>query len=140
MTESESTKESQTNVMESASVLKYISLVLLTAQNAVFILSMRYVRTREGDMFFTTSAVILQEAIKCFVSLIIILVQEGSVKGWLHHLNENILKNPLDCIKVSVPSLVYTLQNNLIFIGVSNLDAAVFQVGYNRLFLLKELH
>ncbi|XP_060557334.1 UDP-galactose translocator-like isoform X2 [Ruditapes philippinarum] len=123
-----------------ASVLKYISLVLLTAQNAVFILSMRYVRTREGDMFFTTSAVILQEAIKCFVSLIIILVQEGSVKGWLHHLNENILKNPLDCIKVSVPSLVYTLQNNLIFIGVSNLDAAVFQVGYNRLFLLKELH
>lgn len=61
--------------------------------------------------------------------IILFVLQEGSVKGWLQHLNENILKNPLDCIKVSVPSLVYTLQNNLIFIGVSNLDAAVFQVG-----------
>ncbi|XP_053378383.1 UDP-galactose translocator-like [Mercenaria mercenaria] len=132
MTSTETSKESQPKAMElnSASLLKYMSLVLLTAQNAVFILSMRYVRTREGDMFFTTSAVILQEAIKCLLSLIIILVQEGSVKGWLLHLNDNILRNPLDCIKVSVPSLIYTLQNNLIFIGVSNLDAAVFQVTY----------
>lgn len=128
----DTTKESQSKSMEllSGTVLKYMSLVLLTAQNAIFILSMRYVRTREGDLFFTTTAVILQEAIKCFISLIIILVQEGSVKAWLHHLHDNIIKQPLDCVKVSVPSLVYTLQNNLIFIGVSNLDAAVFQVTY----------
>lgn len=55
--------------------LKYLSLVLLTAQNAIFILSMRYVRTREGDLFFTTTAVILQESIKCLISLLIILAQ-----------------------------------------------------------------
>ncbi|XP_052234225.1 UDP-galactose translocator-like [Dreissena polymorpha] len=114
----------------SGSLLKYVSLVLLTVQNAVFILSMRYVRTRAGDMFFTTTAVILQEAIKCLISMIIILVQERSVFGWLRHLHENIVLQPLDCVKVSLPSLVYMLQNNLIFIAVSNLDAAVFQVTY----------
>ncbi|KAH3777753.1 hypothetical protein DPMN_179201, partial [Dreissena polymorpha] len=113
----------------SGSLLKYVSLVLLTVQNAVFILSMRYVRTRAGDMFFTTTAVILQEAIKCLISMIIILVQERSVFGWLRHLHENIVLQPLDCVKVSLPSLVYMLQNNLIFIAVSNLDAAVFQVA-----------
>ena len=67
------------NLSFSGAFLKITSLVLLTAQNAVFILSMRYVRTRGGDMFFTTTAVILQEAIKCFMSLIIILVQVGCV-------------------------------------------------------------
>lgn len=131
---SEKSAESLPPVMDQNStrgtMLKYLSLVLLTAQNAVFILSMRYVRTRAGDLFFTTTAVILQESIKCLISLIIILVKEGSLKLWLQHLNDNIIKQPLDCLKISVPSLVYTLQNNLIFIGVSNLDAAVFQVTY----------
>ena len=82
-------------------------------------------------MFVSTTAVILQESIKCFASLMIILVQEGGVRGWLRHLNENIINQPLDCLKISVPSLVYTLQNNLIFVAVSNLDAATFQVSQN---------
>lgn len=65
------------------------------------------------------------------IPFIIWMFQEKSVTGWLKHLKENIILQPLDCVKVSVPSLVYTLQNNLIFIGVSNLDAAVFQVPCN---------
>lgn len=132
LNEKTSEKEETVTTMEkpTGSYLKYLSLVLLTAQNTVFILSMRYVRTREGAMFVSTTAVILQESIKCFASLMIILVQEGGVRGWLRHLNENIINQPLDCLKISVPSLVYTLQNNLIFVAVSNLDAATFQVTY----------
>ena len=109
--------------------LKYVSLVLLTAQNTIFILSMRYVRTRSGAMFVATTAVIMQESIKCLASNIIIIIQEGGIRAWLRHLNDNILKQPLDCLKILVPSLVYTLQNNLIFVAVSNLDAATFQVS-----------
>lgn len=116
--------------MENGHFLKYISLVLLTAQNAVFILTMRYARTREGEMFFITTAVILQEAIKCIVSMLIILIQERSLSAWLRHLHENIIQKPIECMKISVPSIVYTLQNNLILVAVSNLDAAVFQVTY----------
>lgn len=55
--------------------LKYISLVLLTLQNALLILVMRYVRTREGDMFIATTAVIMSEVFKFGACLIIILIQ-----------------------------------------------------------------
>ena len=110
--------------------LKYVSLATLTLQNAVFILMMRYVRTREGNMFMSTTAVIMSEVLKCAACLPIILFQEGSLMGWLRHLNENILQQPMDCLKISVPSILYTLQNNLLFVAVSNLDAAVFQVSY----------
>lgn len=35
--------------------LKYVSLVTLTLQNAVLGLSMRYARTRSGDMFLSST-------------------------------------------------------------------------------------
>lgn len=110
--------------------LKYVSLVLLTLQNALLILVMRYVRTREGEMFVATSAVIMSELFKFFTCLVIILVQEGSVKAWLNLLYQDIIMEPMDCLKVSVPSLIYVLQNNLLYVAVSNLDAATYQVTY----------
>ena len=55
--------------------MKYLSLVLLTLQNAALILVMRYVRTRPGDMFFATTAVVLSESFKLLTSLGIILYE-----------------------------------------------------------------
>ncbi|XP_005094970.1 UDP-N-acetylglucosamine transporter [Aplysia californica] len=110
--------------------MKYVSLVLLTLQNAVLILVMRYVRIREGDMFVATTAVIMSELFKFCTCLLIIFIQEGSVQRWLQLLYQDIVCEPLDCLKVCVPSLVYVLQNNLLYIAVSNLDAATFQVTY----------
>jgi UDP-sugar transporter A1/2/3 len=75
-----------------------------------------------------TTAVIMSETLKVFASLAIILYQEGSVKKWLQHLNDNIIKQPMDCLKVSIPSIIYVLQNNLLYVAVSNLDAATYQV------------
>lgn len=111
-------------------MLKYLSLIALTAQNAMVILVMRYVRTRGGEMFMATSAVVMSEILKFSSCLLIIFYQQGSMQRFLHHLHENIILQPGDCLKVSVPSLVYTLQNNLLYIALSNLDAATFQVTY----------
>lgn len=64
-------------VLKTPEFLKYVSLVLLTLQNALLILIMRYVRTRKGDMFFATSAVVWSELIKAVTSLFIILYMLG---------------------------------------------------------------
>merc|ERR1711976_765412 len=111
--------------------VKHLSLFLLCSQNAVLILVMRYVRVRPGDLFMSTTAVIVAEFCKFTFCLGLIFYQEGmSFRGFSNHLHENIFSQPMDCLKISVPSIVYTLQNNLLYIAVSNLEAATFQVTY----------
>lgn len=111
-------------------MLKQLSLVLLTLQNALLILVMRYTRTRKGDMYFATTAVVLSEGLKVLTSLMILAAQEGTFIKLMCYLRDNIWRQPLDCLKVSVPAFIYTLQNNLLYIALSNLDAATFQVSY----------
>lgn len=41
---------------------------------------------------------------------------------------EHIFCSPKELLKLSVPSVVYAVQNNMAFLALSNLDAAVYQV------------
>jgi len=43
---------------------------------------------------------------------------------------QQIWNNKLDSLKTGIPALLYTIQNNLIYLAISNLDAAVFQVTF----------
>ena len=88
---------------------------------------MRYSRVLSGDMYFTTTAVLFSEFSKMVVCLLIIFYQQRS--NFLSHLHEAIVVNWLDTLKMSVPAIVYMLQNNLQYVAVSNLEAAVFQVS-----------
>ena len=108
-----------------------MSLVTLTIQNALLILSMRYSRVIAGKMYITTTAVLFSEFTKMIVCLGIIFYQQnGLVRKWLYHLHEEIVVNWKDTLKMSVPAIVYMIQNNLQYVAVSNLEAAVFQVLY----------
>jgi len=68
-------------------ILRGTSLVILTIQNAALILIMRYARTRTGDMFYSTTAVVMAEVFKTTGCLLIISCQEGGFSGLMHHLN-----------------------------------------------------
>ncbi|KAG9336013.1 hypothetical protein AGOR_G00139060 [Albula goreensis] len=114
-----------------AKKLKYISLAVLVVQNASLILSIRYVRTLPGDRFFTTSAVVMAEVLKVLTCLVIILLQRrGSLRDFIALLYDSIVVQYWDTLKLAVPSLIYTLQNNLQYVAISNLPAATFQVTY----------
>ncbi|XP_061643788.1 UDP-galactose translocator isoform X1 [Phyllopteryx taeniolatus] len=111
--------------------LKYLSLAVLVVQNASLILSIQYVRTLPGERFLATSAVVMAEILKVLACLLIILLQKRChVKETVLFLVDAILFQYKDTLKLALPSLIYTLQNNLQYIAISNLPAATFQVTY----------
>uniref|UniRef100_A0A2P2I0I9 UDP-galactose translocator-like n=1 Tax=Hirondellea gigas TaxID=1518452 RepID=A0A2P2I0I9_9CRUS len=110
--------------------MKLLSLVTLTVQNAAVALSMRYARTRTGDMFIASTAVLMAEAVKCVASLILVVKEEGSIQRCIMSVYSHVWKNKVDTLKVTVPAFVYLLQNNLLYVSASNLDAATYQVTY----------
>lgn len=116
--------------LNNAQTLKYVSLVTLTVQNALLGLSMRYARTRQGDMFLSSTAVLMAEQVKLVTCLAIIYVQSGGVIQLFNEINKYIIEQPMDTLKICVPSFVYVLQNNLLYLSASHLDAATYQVTY----------
>ncbi|XP_057660861.1 UDP-N-acetylglucosamine transporter isoform X3 [Diorhabda carinulata] len=117
-------KKSETN-----STLKYISLITLTLQNAVLGLSMRYARTREGDMFLSSTAVLMAEVVKLATCIVIVYVEAGGVVKLFYTIDQQIIKQPTDTLKICVPSFVYLVQNNLLYLSASHLDAATYQLA-----------
>lgn len=111
--------------------LKYVSLVTLTGQNALLGLSMRFARTRPGDMFISTTAVFMAEIVKLCACLVLVWNSEGrSLRRGISALDSTIIKQPIDTLKVCVPSFVYLVQNNLLYVAASHLDVATYQITY----------
>lgn len=111
--------------------MKYVSLVTLTLQNAALGLSMTYSRSRAGELFLASTAVLMAEVVKLVTCLWLVFLEEGStIKGLTSSLHSVIIQQPLDTLKVCVPSLVYMIQNNLLYVAASHLDAATYQVTY----------
>ena len=45
-------------------------------------------------------------------------------------IEKTVIKDPIDTLKVAVPAIVYYVQNNLIYLAATHLDAATTQVTY----------
>ncbi|THH17522.1 hypothetical protein EW146_g3304 [Bondarzewia mesenterica] len=135
--------------------LKYISLVTLAVQNASLTLLMHYSRvsTPPSRAYSAASAVLATELLKGFISLVIAFTRldnvppqytlvpgpkaDGFAASLLNprvfltrcsSLGKEVFRP--DCWKLSIPAILYVIQNNLQFVAASNLDAATFQVSY----------
>ena len=65
---------------------------------------------------------------------VMMLWYEKSEQGlsWvLNHMWTELTGNPVETSKLAVPSGLYTLQNNLLFIALTNLDATTYQVMFS---------
>jgi UDP-sugar transporter A1/2/3 len=111
---------------------KWVSLVLLVLQTTVLVLLMRYSRST-GDpsvRYLSSTAVVNAELLKIVAAAAAMRLTKpegGWPAVWQEIRSE--LRHP-DTLKVAVPGLLYLIQNNLLFVALSNLDAAVYQVTY----------
>ncbi|OCL09193.1 hypothetical protein AOQ84DRAFT_317365 [Glonium stellatum] len=118
--------------------MKHISLITLTFQNSALILIMHYSRIMpltSTHRYFTSTAVFLNEVIKLSISLTMALYDMSSnlppntpATTLFSNLSEAVFTG--DSWKLAIPAMLYTLQNTLQYVAVSNLDAATFQVTY----------
>ena len=107
-----------------AAILKYGSLGFLILQNSSHVLLLRYSRVVPGvcSQYVVSVAVLFAELLKLVFCLVVILFKEGGPCSALALLDADIWQRKTDTLKVSVPALCYTLQNNLWYHALSNLD------------------
>ncbi|KAM6962815.1 solute carrier family 35 member A3a [Aplochiton taeniatus] len=116
-----------------SSKLKYLSLGVLVFQTTSLVLTMRYSRTLQGDgpRYLASSAVVVAELMKIVACVLLVFKEHNySVRSLNSLLRQEIVHKPTETLKLAVPSLIYTLQNNLLYVALSNLDAATYQVTY----------
>ncbi|XP_073711923.1 CMP-sialic acid transporter [Misgurnus anguillicaudatus] len=109
---------------------KLYCLTVMTLVAATYTVSLRYTRTASSVLYFSTTAVCINEVIKLLLSLVMLVRETGDVTRCKASLVQHIFRSPRELLKLSVPSLVYAIQNNMAFVALSNLDAAVYQVTY----------
>lgn len=118
--------------------MKHLSLVTLIFQNSALILIMHYSRVMplvDGQRYHTSTSVLLNEVMKLGISFSVALYDTSkslpttaSIPSILRTLFASIFTG--ESWKLAIPALLYTLQNSLQYVAVSNLDAATFQVTY----------
>ncbi|XP_038127998.1 solute carrier family 35 member A3b isoform X1 [Cyprinodon tularosa] len=113
--------------------LKYVSLGVLVLQTTTLVLTMRYSRTlkEDGPRYLASSAVVSAEMLKILTCFLLVFVENNySLRAMNLLLKEEIVNKPVETMKLAVPAGIYTLQNNLLYVALSNLDAATYQVTY----------
>lgn len=112
---------------------KQLSLIVLVVQNSTLVLMMRYSRIvqKPGQtMYIASTAVFLAEVLKIIACLVVMRHQQGSWERFSSMVRREILGKPSETLKMLIPSGLYALQNNLLYVALSNLEAATFQVTY----------
>ena len=117
--------------MEAKSPLRWIILFVLVVQTSVTVLLFRYSLTGpdRSEPYLPTTVVFVTECVKYIFSLSLLLMQQrcslGKAVGvyW-----DEILMKPRQTSLLGVPAFLYTLQNNLLILALTNLDAATYQV------------
>ncbi|KAF9464780.1 nucleotide-sugar transporter-domain-containing protein [Collybia nuda] len=133
--------------------LKHISLVTLAVQNSLLTIIMHYSRVSAppSRTYSAATAVLMNEILKGLISLVIAYIRidtpqryispypldgsQATGASWtplflfrIQELGRHVFSS--DCWKLSIPAILYVIQNNLQYVAASNLEAATFQVTY----------
>jgi len=96
------------------------------------VLVLRYSRTApiDGPRYLASTAIVSSETLKILICILLVFKDEGSWSDVWNVVWDEVILNPWETLKLLIPASLYTLQNNLLFLALSNLDAATYQVTY----------
>mmetsp|Transcript_39083 Transcript_39083/g.78163 ORF Transcript_39083/g.78163 Transcript_39083/m.78163 type:complete len:401 (-) Transcript_39083:40-1242(-) len=113
--------------------VKWCSLALLVVQNSSMFVVLRYTRSpeRKGRMYLTVVVVLIVELVKFALCLALLAFEKPqSMREYFSRLHRGLWVERSETLKLGIPAVCYAVQNNLVFIAVSNLSAAAAQVLY----------
>jgi len=109
--------------------MKWLSLVALTFQTSWQVIVIKFARAG-GSKYLNSSVVFFAEILKTLLSILLLANAEGSLSVAVRKVLQQFLGNPRGTLLYAVPALSYTIMNNLVFLSLDKLNAAVQQVTY----------
>lgn len=71
----------------------------------------------------------MTEIFKLVICIGLVMQESGGVAKGARSMYAIVILNVRDTLRVCVPSFLYIVQNNLLYVSASNLDAATYQVS-----------
>lgn len=85
-------------------------------------------------------AVLMSEIVKLLICIVLVMKESGNLKKGIQTMYATVILNFKDTLRVCVPSFLYVVQNNLLYVSASNLDAATYQVGHVDFMLSQQIN
>ena len=104
--------------------LQLSTLLLLTVQNTALVLLTKFSYRTHTTPYVVSTVIVFSELSKLIVSSSFVVFLEGRV-----NLQRALKEIPTSALRLSVPSLLYVIQNNLLFEGVRLLSPVVYTVS-----------
>jgi len=126
---SEPSAETAASKHERSTRFKLLLLAALVIQYSSVVLIVRHTRasTTEDDMYVVNDLILCTETLKLILAFALeIYVSDGILQS----IDTHILSNPRDFFKITIPALLYLFQNSVLYVGMLNLSAPLFQVTY----------
>ena len=111
--------------------IRYGALCLLVANDTMLVLLMRLSRVQRvalGPRYLASTAVFSAEVLKLLVCGVVVWRQSGA--RFCETLRHQVLV-PREVVKLSLPAFLYVVQNNLLYVALTNLRATPYKVTYN---------
>lgn len=125
------TAAEQAAAASSAECFKWASLGALVVQNSSLFVVTRYSRLPDGDGLLYVSSVVVLVVELCKLAICLsVITSQGGLASCARQLRHHLWTERSQTLRLAIPACCYALQNNLVFLAISNLSAAAAQVIY----------
>jgi len=124
--EPQSSQNSQ-SICTTSQAIKTASLVVITVQNCSLMMVTSYSLASTGPKYLHSTAVAAGELVKTLVVLLVLMRRNGP-RGMLTAINQDVCGRDSRTMRYAVPALFYTVQNNLWYHAMANLDSVTAAV------------